>query len=1235
MKIKLMNVLFCYRRKLMMKIMKAIIFLWCTTIFSFTTTNSFSQNAKISIKEDAVVSVDMVFDIIMEQTDYKFIYSEGFFDAYPKVVLHKGIIKANALLDKTLENSDVSYEFLPNKTIVIVKKSNKKRAYQLQIKGKVVDELGVPLLGMNVYVTDRKQNGSDNKKDFLTRGTSTDFDGNFKIMGDVGNFLYVGGIGFETYTTEIVEGKTSYNIVLKEAISKLDEVVLVSTGYQKISKERATGSYVGVSKKQIEKPSSSIAERLTGVVAGLQTTTNADGSIDIQIRGQSSLSANAQPLIVVDGFPIDSGLDTFGDLGIVSGNTPNITGGFGTINPNDVESVTVLKDAAAASIWGAKAANGVIVITTKKGKKGRTNVSVSSFVRASSKIDLDYALARANSQETLAYEQAAFDTNFFGSILGNPPGNSPSTSDFGPYSQAIVAMNEARLGRISDADRDATLNYLSSLDNKKQIRDNLLSAPLITQHNIAINGGTEKMSNSLSLMYEDSKTYFQGDKQTKYLINFKNNTKLSKRLNFEFSAMLQHNDIDTNSGQADPLFGTGGMLNTIKSLAPWDMLKNEDGSLTDMSYLHYYRPNVDAYVPFNNFPYSDWSYNPITEINNRNLNTKQLNARINAGLTLDLIKGMKLSSRIQYEIFNSEAENYYSDKTFDVRQFINETSGPEWNFGGVPTQLVPKGGILEQGSSEIRSYNFRNQLSYNRTFGDKHNIDFIAGTEMSNRVFSTTSNPAAFGYDPDKLTTSRLLVDIESHSLWNFFPARLSSFFYNFDLAPEHSFTERTNRFFSMYGNLAYTYNNKYTVSGSYRTDAANIVAPDPKLRYDPFWSVGLGWHVDKEEFMNNVNWVDRLSLRATYGAGGNIIPSASFMPLINLSNSLNDVTNQITASVTDLGNPQLRWEKTYSWNLGADFSLFNSKLNGAIDVYNKQGKDLIVNQGLTSVYGTTSQLLNRGEMVNKGVEVSLGTTLPINGNDIVWSGNLTFSHNKNEITTFERGVYTASDLTAGPTTSYREGFDANTLWSYQYGGMFDFGTGTPEPTVIGVDGELAPLTTFVNGDARTFMEAQGTTNAPTIVGFRNSFKIYDFNLSFIVTGKFGHVFRRQSFNYNAVTGGNTSVNEKYNEVANGDPNSIIPIPEISSRYFFYDRFYPYMNYLTENADHLRFQEVNLTYNLPNKVISKLGLNSLSFYAQANNVGVVLFNDFDEDPEFPKGTLRPQATFTFGMNLNF
>ncbi|GAA3617515.1 SusC/RagA family TonB-linked outer membrane protein [Flavivirga amylovorans] len=1206
------------------------VFLFVSLLQVNATPNS---QPKISIDLENV-TIKEVFLHIQSVSDYKFLYNTKHLDVNKKTSIKTSRESIEKILNILFKDViDIDYEIIKNQ--VILKKRTLKAAnstiirqsmQQNEVTGTVSDKNGLPLSGLTVYVSDREPASGQIQSDFIIRGTTTDFDGKFTLKAVTGYYLVVSGLGYKMSIQQITADTTVYDITLQEQTNELNEVVVVSSGYKEISKERVTGAYVGIKKSQLEKPASSISERLVGVVAGLQSTINPDGSIDFQVRGLSSLGANQKPLIVVDGFPIEGGFNPSDEV-LGSGN-PNIIGGFNTINPNDVESVTVLKDAAATSIWGAQAANGVIVITTKKGKKGKTSVSVSSFVRASSKIDLDYALTRASSADVIAYEQQAFDTDFFGSVFGGLPGMSASGRDLIPRSQAIVAMNEARLGRITDTERDVTLAMLANLDNSQQIKDYLLEAPLTTQHNISISGGNDRMTNSLSLLYEDRNGFYIGDETKRYLVNFNNRTNLSKNLIFDFGAMLQHNDIDTDSGD---------MLNTIRSLAPWDMLKNTDGSLTDMSYLQYYRPNLDVFVPFESFPYSDWSYNPIAEVQGRSFNTKELNARINAGLTLDIIKGLQLSSRIQYEIYNSNAENYYSDKTFEVRRFINETSGPEWNSGGIPTQLVPSGGILEQGKSEIRSYNFRNQLSFNRTFGEKHNIYFVGGTELRSRVRTTTANPPAFGYDPETLVTSELLGNINTATLWDFTPGRFANLLYNFSLAPEHQFTESTDRFFSLYGDLSYTFNDKYTIKGNYRTDASNTIAPDPSLRYNPFWSVGLGWNIGKEDFMDNIGWLDKLYIRSNYGIQGNIIPSASFSPLINLGGSLDDVTNQLTAQIVDFGNPELRWEETKSFNIATDFSILSGKINGSIDFYRKEGVDLLVDQGIPTVYGTGQQLLNNGRMVNKGIDISLGTYIPIKGQDIVWSGNFTFSHNKNEVTQFVRGPYRPFELYSGPTTSYREGFDANTLWAYQYAGLFDNGSGNMVPSVFGENGSQAQIGTSVPGDARNFFTNQGTTNAPTVIGIRNAFKIYDFDLSFIITGKFGHVFRRQGFNYYAYTGGgNTIVNEKYGEVANGDPNSIIPIPDgREQNYSFYGTFHPYMDYLTQDASHIRIQEVNLTYSLPKRITDKLGLNALSFYTQANNLGVILFNDFNEDPEFPKGTLRPQATYTFGMNLNF
>ncbi|KJD34888.1 TonB-dependent receptor [Tamlana sedimentorum] len=1177
--------------------MRMITFLLCTAVFGLTPKTSLSQE-KVIINQDKSVSVDEVFNVIQQQTNYHFVIPKKLFKNAPKITLKKGEILVINLLKKVLDNSNLKFTVDDNNTILInkVEPQYKRRQQKVKVSGMVTDESGLPLAGVTII-----EQGTNN-------GVATDFSGKYEIAVKSNAVLEFSYVGFKKKTI-LVSDLTYFsnvNVTLKENVNALDEVVVVSSGYQEISKERATGAYVGVKKDQINKPASSISERLIGAVAGVQSTVDADGTVNFQIRGLSSLVADADPLIVLDGFPVE--------------------GGFETINPNDVESITVLKDAAAASIWGARASNGVIVVATKKGKKKGMNVTVSSFLRTSKKLDLDYVLARGSSSDFIAYEQAGFDTNFFGDFFGPP--SIAATQVSSPFSQAIVAMNEARLGRITEAERDATLATLAGLDNSKQIKDYLLATPLTTQHNINISGGNEKMTNSVSLLFEDKNSMFIGDDTQEYQINFKNQTQLAKRVKLDFATMLQYSDATTNSG--------GNMLSVIKSLAPWDMLKNDDGTLTDMSYLNYYMPNFNEFVPAELFPYSDWSYNPITEVENRDLSTKQINARVNAGLTVDIIEGLKISSKIQYELFNTSNRDYYNDKTFAVRKFINETSGPEWRIGEEPTQLVPNGGILNQSSSEVNAYNWRNQLNFNRTFNQKHHVDLLLGSEISNRTAKSTINPASFGYDPETLVSSDLLEDRDTHRLWNNLPAIYAGYFHSFGLSYQHFYSETTTRLFSIYGNLAYTFDDKYVFTGSYRTDAANIISENPALRYDPFWSGGFGWHVGKEKFMEHVSWLDKLYLRTTYGSGGNIIPRSSFTPIISLGTSLDLVTDQLTATITDEGNPDLRWERTNSFNIGADFSTFKGKLYGSIDVYNKKGTDLIVDQDISGVFGTTSQRLNKGQMVNKGIELSIGASIPIKNNEIVWSGTFNFSHNENEITEFNKLVYGSTELSIGPTSSYVEGYNANELWSYEYAGLYDFGGGVLAPSVYGEDQANIDLNLGASGNALNFMVADGTTNAPTILGFRNAFKIYDFDLSFILTAKFGHVFRRQGFNYNDLSGGNTYVNEKFTEVANGDPNEILPYPTTGvQRYYFYSVYYPYLSYLTADASHIRFQEVNLTYTLPNQITNKLGINSLSLFAQANNLGVILFNEYGEDPEYPKESIRPQATYTFGINLNF
>ncbi|MCG8580196.1 MAG: TonB-dependent receptor, partial [Bacteroidales bacterium] len=669
---------------------------------------------------------------------------------------------------------------------------------------------------------------------------------------------------------------------------------------------------------------------------------------------------------------------------------------------------------------------------------------------------------------------------------------------------------------------------------------------------------------------------------------------------------------------------------------PYTMFRDSDGNYTNMNGYKYFTPVLNDMVPTEQFPYSDWSYNSALEMTKRTFKVKELSTRIQAGLNFKLMPGLTASSKLMYEEYRRKDKRIYDGDSFAMRQMVNQTSAWITNPGMTVTQHMPTGGGLTENNTTIKNYNFRNQLNFYRVFNDIHSFNFVAGTEVSSRVVDQSSEADVYGYDDERLSVGRMIVPYDEYlPTWLGSPmiyARYDG--YPVTLDDVRSFGYATDRYFSLYGNLSYTYNDKYTASVSARNDASNLITDDPEYRYSPFWSVGGTWQVSKEEFLSDAKWLNRLTLRATYGYNGNVDPSTSFRPLIGISSSANPYSRETTASIASYGNPTLRWEKTRTTNIGVDFALWGNRLNGSVDVYNKLGTDLIVNQSIPSMNGTTTAKINNGEMVNKGIEIKLGTSIPIVGNDIKWYGNLNFAYNKNEVTKFFKTTYWASELTNGGTGGYSEGLDANTFWSYKYGGMHDFGMGEV-PAVQGKDGNMYALTNLPRfADMRDVLYAEGTRVAPYIVGFTNTFKVKDFDVSFVFTGKFGHEFRRTGFDYNPLWGGTVGVNSMYAEARDGDQNEIIPIPDNEPLYYRYGWNTDVMSYLTANASHIRFQELNVTYNCPKRWTSKIGLTGLQVYAQGNNLGTILFNDYDEDPEYPLGTIKPQRVYTLGLRVN-
>jgi TonB-linked SusC/RagA family outer membrane protein len=1123
-----------------------------------------------------------------------------------KVTANLKEVTAQQAVRTVIDNKPLTYS-VNGKFIVVSKvakrittpqKNTQRSSKKTSVIGQVLDSEGSPLVGATVRVK-----GTNS-------GSLTDTDGRFEIImagsETVLQFSYIGKRNVDL----AVRAGSNIKVTLADLVNNLNECVV--TGYQTISKERATGSFDIIKKSQLEKPSNTIAGRLIGAVAGIAASQDAYGNPTFQIRGQSTFTGNSSPLLVVDGFAVE--------------------GGYGSINPNDVESITVLKDAAAASIWGARSANGVIVVTTKSGKlnSGESKVSIdySGYYKFMPKMDLDYAQSRIASKDVVDIEKEIFN-KWGGSFFYLS--DIPMLAGMATTSKVYEALNEQRQGYLSQSDVDALLAKYSSLDNASQIKKYLLQHAMTHQQNLSITINGNRSSSVFSLMYQNEHNHFKGNSDSKYMFNFRNKTNVFKWLDFTFNGMYQYEN-QNNSGIQS--------LSDIK-LQPYEMLYDEQNQPIYYSY-NAYLPFFDRYTTSGTgssvFPYKNWGYNAAEEINARTLRTTTQNVRAQAGFTFKIINGLTFDTKIQYELAESNDHNYYKENSYTVRRTVNAASS--WDIANnTVTQNLPSGGFLDQGRVKRDILTIRNQLNFNRTFLEKHAIALVAGLETIDNHHAVYNYPRTYGYDDDRLTVGRFPNGAgDGANLLTDFSGNSESFKYT------NSFKDYTNRYFSAFGNLSYTYDDKYTISGSIRTDASNMISDDPSYRYSPFWSIGGSWQLGRENFMKDVKWIDMLNFRFTYGYNGNVDNSTTFKPLINLSSATDPYINDYTATIYSYGNPNLRWEKTSTWNLGADFNLFGGLLFGKFDVYRKYSKDLIASEDMSSINGTTTQRINNAEISNKGFEMELGTKVNIKDN-ITLTGSLSLSYNKNNVEKLYTSTFPGYYLTMLATKydasyGWMQGANMNTLWCYEYAGLVNVGTETSpsmEPAIKYANGTTLPFMSVPLEDARSYIRNMGTKVAPWNAAVNLSLSFYDFDLGIIMTGKFGHKFMRESYNYVYNSSIKSAPNHGYYEVKNCDPNKMVPLPQHDDdmTYSTWNFFYPYMSYLATNAGLIRCQEISLSYNFPMSIIGKIGVKGIKAFAQVNNLFNIYFNKYGEDPEFQRGSIRLLPQYTFGLKFNF
>ncbi|RAJ74989.1 TonB-linked SusC/RagA family outer membrane protein [Chitinophaga dinghuensis] len=987
------------------------------------------------------------------------------------------------------------------------------------------------------------------------------------------------------------------NVVMKSKV--LNEVVV--TGYQTISRERATGSFSTVKASELDKRRiSSLSQVLEGNLPGVLTYKG-----NIVVRGTSTFNANQKPLYVIDGFPVENSyLTKYGGL----------VDDMPDINPEDIESITVLKDAAAASIYGARAANGVIVITTKKAKVGKTQVTFSADYAVTPKWNLDY-LQKAKSSEIIDVISQYYDNDPV--FKTDPLKEATRLRENGPPNPALDLLLQVAEGKITRAQADEGLNKLRGMNvYNQQIMDKLIRPTSNQQFNLSVGKASANNTFNFSSTFRND----QGRDLTsnsKYLgINIRNSTDISKWLKADVGVYLNYSDSKGPDGNMD--YSTGSSY--LNQQLPFESILDENGNVTFM------RSTLRAVnkATYDKYGLFSVERNPAQEVRYNQLYSKGLQTRANVKLNAKLTKWLNYDVMFQYERNNDKSEQMLDRDSRYMRNLFNSFSALDAK--GNTIYKLPVGNAFNSTFYNQRSFTFRQQLNFNHTFNRKHDVVALVGSETRE---SKVNNDyySVYGYDP--LTMQYMPVNASDLALGM---TGLNSI--RTSLSDLTKYSELINRYVSFYGNAAYTYNDKYMVSGSMRYDLSNLFGTNPKYQYRPLWSAGASWIVSKEDFMSDIKWLDMLKLRASYGVNGNVAKTAG--PFMVASYGINILTANQKGDIYTPPNPNLRWEKTATTNIGADFAVLNDRLTGSLDFYVRNSTDLLANKTIDPALGFTNAYVNNGAMRNKGVELSLSGRVLTTG-DFTWNVTVNNAYNKNTVTRVDYKPAMASEL--APSASYPVmGNSYYSLYSYTWVGLSNKG----EPMIIGLDGK--PTDKYITDP--NVVKNSGSYMPVYNGSLINNFSYKQFQLSVMFVYNAGHVVRYDvpylngSFPFYSFREGLGSAWKKPgDELVTDVPRLVFDYDNTGNSYR--NDYWLYSNRNIMSASYIKARNITLSYNLPKSMLKRMKVAGARIRFQVDNLFYIGFNNQGIDPETggmagsATGRSLPiMPTYNFGVNLS-
>ncbi len=1178
---------------------------------TFTAQLAFGQTIyTFSFKQ---ASLNTVISEIATKTNYQFVYDASFNQKAKPINVEIKSSNIEEILTQVFKDQDFTYR-VSGKTIVIKSKSPGENTYVL--RGIVNDNEGLPMPG--VTVTQKA----------TTNMVHTDQNGYFAIyVSDSNNTLVFSYLGYEQKEVKYSKGATGTSIMVTLAATKslLSEVVV--TGYQTLSKLNSPAAIVTVDEKTLtENIPANLINALEGRVAGLMFQKNVTGSDadKVILRGIGTFSTSSvgggvgvEPLLVIDGLPTELTLSD--------------------INPYDISSVSVLKDAAAASIYGSRAGNGVIVLTTKKGS-GNTKISFNSDFFISTKPNLN-DMHYATTSQMIDYEQAIYNAersrypnlstmfNNYGDI-----GNS-SMKYYSPLYQLNKDLEE---GKITNTAFNNTISQWQQNDYIADYVKNVWQNEFRQRYNLSFSAGNNKQNTYVSLNFDDSKQRIKYNTSKSFNLYAKSSFQLKSWLN----ATVGLNGSYTLSDATDNSY------NEYNIQKRYERITDENGDLVYAPFVgisdgftggSVINPSVASKISALS-GFKPVTFNVLNELEQGITEATNLSLRAFANVEAKIWDGLSFNTQLQYENRRVSNETYNDVNSYKMRFAINSLTGynPTTNaytyIDGFST-----GGRYLQRTQPRSNYSFRNQLNFNRSFdNNKHQISAIAGFEMRETFSPRSIEQLRYGYDPVTLTSSVINSLLLSQT-------GVASYIYgnNRTLSALNRNQEETkHRYFSRYGTVNYTLLSKYNLSGSLRVDGADLFGAEPKYKNRPLWSVGAGWNASNEDFLKNVTWIDLLKVRTTYGVSGNVDQSTTPHTVAvrrndNLFQSLQYI------NITTQPNPMLRWEKVATTNFGIDYVFFKNKLRGAIDIYDKSSTDLLATTDLDPTVGASSRRINAGALRNRGIEFSIGSDW-LNKNDFRISSNFIIGFNKTRVEKVTRAQSNASVYVTAPRDYFFEGENYNSLYAYRYGGMVNGypyvldENGNPSLTF---DANGNPVPTTVKSITNPAALVNMGSIMPTYTGSlsqRFSYKQIDLNFLFIFSG--GNKMRKDVIDMSSDALTDMAIAERYTTASpNNNTRLLVDFADnirssagtISSQWRNSD-----VNVV--NGDYVKLRNVSLSYSLPKAFANKLAIASAKLTFQMNNIWYWSAAGDDIDPEVYGGSrnLPLPKTYLFGFNLS-